>query len=99
MSKGFLIGLFVSLTSLAWSQHYYSRNFTVNDGLPSNTVRCIYKDTQGRMWIGTGAGLCLFDGKSFRTFGVNNGMIGESVFSITEDDNQNLWIGCMKGGI
>ena len=51
------------------------------------------------MWVGTGAGLCQFDGKNFRTLGVYNGLIGESVFSITEDDKDNLWIGCMNGGI
>lgn len=24
-----------------------SKNTTVNDGLPSNTIRCIYKDSRG----------------------------------------------------
>ena len=99
MKFGFITGIILTLHSLVLGQHYYSQNFTVNDGLPSNKVRCIYKDTKERMWIGTGAGLCQFDGKSLKVLGINNGMIGASVFSITEDDQQNLWIGCMKGGI
>ena len=51
------------------------------------------------MWIGTGSGLCRFDGKGFQTLESRTGLVGENVFSITEDDQSNLWIGCMKGGI
>jgi ligand-binding sensor domain-containing protein len=97
--NGFFIGLFVSLTSLVWGQHYYSRNFTINDGLPSNTVWCILKDTPGKMWIGTSSGLCRFDGKNFQVLNSSQGLVGDNVWSMTEDDQGNLWIGCMKDGI
>lgn len=99
MRLGFIIGILLFVHSLCWGQHFYSKNYTVNDGLPSNSVRCIYKDTKERMWIGTGAGLCQFDGKSFKVLSSNNGLVGEKVYSITEDDQQNLWFGCMNGGI
>jgi ligand-binding sensor domain-containing protein len=51
------------------------------------------------MWVGTGAGLCQYDGKKFMVLGVKDGLVGENIFSITEDDEQNIWVGCMKGGI
>ena len=51
------------------------------------------------MWIGTGSGLCRFDGKGFQVMGSRQGLAGDNVFSITEDENGDLWIGCMKGGI
>ena len=71
----------------------------MNDGLPSNTIHSIYKDSRGVMWIGTGSGLCKFDGKGFQVLGSPNGLVGDNVFSITEDDQGNIWIGCMKSGI
>jgi hypothetical protein len=99
MKLGLTILIVFFLHTIVLGQHYYSHNYTVNDGLPSNAVRCIYKDTKDRMWVGTAAGLCLFDGKGFKVLGSENGLVGESIFSITEDEQQNIWIGSMKGGI
>ena len=99
MKSGLTIFVVFFIHTIVLGQHYYSHNYTVNDGLPSNTVRCIYKDSKDRMWVGTGAGLCQFDGKGFKVFGAENGLVGESIFSITEDEQQNIWIGSMKGGI
>jgi len=96
---GFIIGLVLLLDLVVMGQHYYSRNITVNDGLPSNTVRCILKDSKDIMWVGTGAGLCQYDGRKFKVIGVKDGLVGENIFSITEDDEQNIWVGCMKAGI
>ncbi len=53
------------ISTAAWGQKMWSRNYTVNDGLPSNTVRAVLKDRNGVMWIGTASGLCKFDGKDF----------------------------------
>lgn len=39
--------------------------FNVSDGLNSNEVTCLLEDRDGRIWIGTKAGLCLYDGKEF----------------------------------
>lgn len=93
-----LVNIFL-LNLIVFGQHYYSRNFTVNDGLPSNAIKCIYKDYQNQMWVATGAGLCKFDGQKFSVYGVDDGLPGENILSITEDGEHHLWIGCMKGGI
>ncbi len=98
--RTWLIPGFVLLFNLMVSgQHYYSRNFTVNDGLPSNAIKCIYKDYQNQMWIATGAGLCKFDGQKFRVYGVKDGLPGENLMSVTEDDHGYLWIGSNNSGI
>ena len=39
--------------------------FLVDDGLNSNDVHSILEDKDGKIWIGTEAGLCLYDGKTF----------------------------------
>lgn len=41
------------------------RQFLVADGLTSNNVSSLLEDTEGKIWIGTEAGLCLYDGKTF----------------------------------
>ncbi|MEI6456494.1 MAG: histidine kinase [bacterium] len=99
MKQGFLIGFLILLFPVLKGQQYYSRNYTMNDGLPGNVIHSIMKDSGGRMWIGTGSGLCQFDGRVFRVMGSSVGMVGDNVFSVTEDDAGNIWAGCMKGGI
>ena len=39
--------------------------FLVNDGLNSNIISCLLEDIDGKIWIGTDAGRCLYDGKTF----------------------------------
>ncbi|MDP2114816.1 MAG: two-component regulator propeller domain-containing protein, partial [Bacteroidota bacterium] len=38
---------------------------TTADGLPQNTIDCIFIDSQQFMWFGTWNGLCRYDGYSF----------------------------------
>lgn len=39
--------------------------FLVTNGLNSNNIYSILEDKDGKIWIGTYAGLCLYDGKTF----------------------------------
>ncbi len=41
------------------------RRFLMADGLNSNEVYTLFEERAGRMWVGTGKGLCLFDGQTF----------------------------------
>ncbi|MDQ8205516.1 two-component regulator propeller domain-containing protein [Pelagicoccus sp. SDUM812003] len=38
-------------------------------GLPANVVRTLAQSSDGRIWLGTSAGLVFFDGASFRMAG------------------------------
>lgn len=38
--------------------------YTVNDGLSSNTVWSVLEDTKGNIWFGTDVGICRYDGKA-----------------------------------
>ncbi|NNJ72017.1 MAG: hypothetical protein HKP09_02420, partial [Enterobacterales bacterium] len=40
-------------------------HYTVEDGLPENSVRCLEEDSYGVVWICTGSGLTRFDGYQF----------------------------------
>ncbi|MBE0648658.1 MAG: histidine kinase [Bacteroidales bacterium] len=92
------MGTLLSAGTLS-GQNYFTENFTIDAGLPSNTVRAIFKDSRGIMWIGTASGLCRFDGREFTIYNSSNGLGAENIFDITEDDQGNLWIGAMGGGI
>jgi len=70
--------------------------------LTNNDVRTIYKDREGNMWIGTFAGLNLYNAAAdnfthFKTF--NSGLTNNIVLSVFEDDNGNIWAGTLGGGL
>ncbi|MCR5132091.1 MAG: response regulator [Prevotella sp.] len=62
------LGLLLSVKAFAVFDYVRFRNLTVEDGLPSNTVRNIAQDKDGFIWMGTDNGLCRYDGVSFRLF-------------------------------
>ena len=53
------------------------------NSLPGNDVRCIYKDTNGNIWIGTSKGLALFNANTdtFTNFHNNPGILLEHCLS------------------
>ena len=72
-----------------------------SDGLPSNFIDDITKDSYGFMWIATsGGGLCRYDGYEFLTFSTNSRSSIKSNFvrNIATDSYGRLWIGS-EGGI
>ena len=85
--------------SLIVAQNFPTRNYTMTDGMPNMSIRSIYKDTRGLLWIGTDAGLCSFDGKSFRIYKSSEGMTASQVWAIAEDDKGNLWFGSFGNGL
>lgn len=73
---------------------------TTADGLPQNTIDCIFTDSQQFMWFGTWNGLCRYDGYSFKTFqksDVQKSLPNNFVHAICEDKSKNLWIGTAGG--
>lgn len=96
-SKLFIILLSFSIVS--FSQTIPCKNITINDGLPSNNIKCIFKDSRGILWIGTEDGLCSYNGKDYKIFNQNNGLKYNNVWAITEDNDHNLWFSFYGDGI
>ncbi|MEM7037191.1 MAG: two-component regulator propeller domain-containing protein, partial [Bacteroidota bacterium] len=73
------------------------------DGLPSDVVTAIHRDSRGFMWIGTQDGLCRYDGENlwlYRTEGKDPRSIpGNYVRCIAEDAQERLWIGSELEGL
>ncbi|MEC3880120.1 hybrid sensor histidine kinase/response regulator transcription factor [Parapedobacter sp. 10938] len=98
-----LLGLLVSLlvgTPLA-AQQILFRNYSVEDGLRSNTVWCITQDAQGYMWFGTKNGLSRFDGYQFKSYQFDEqaeGSLGNNfIHDICAFDSTTFWVGTEKG--
>ena len=94
-----IIGLFLYSNGLKAS-HYYFKQISLNEGLPS-TVRCIYAEKKGFVWIGTKAGLGRFDGHELKHYihqpDNPNSLPHNHVHQIMEDSLHNIWIMTDKG--
>lgn len=81
------------------------RQFTTKSGLNSNRVWCIFEDRIGKIWIGTDAGICLYDGKTFSGIQIPlpNHMLPNKyhkthdVWSIMQDRSGKLWFATIDG--
>jgi ligand-binding sensor domain-containing protein len=79
--------------------------FTTTNGLNSNNVNCILEDKDGKIWIGTVAGACLYDGKTFteikiplpKSLAPNKYHNTHDVFSIMQDKSGKLWFATIDG--
>jgi ligand-binding sensor domain-containing protein len=75
------------------------KNYTMTDGLPGNSIKCLFKDSKGLLWIATETGLCTYDGSEFKIIGREQGLKYNSVWGITEDDKKNIWLSVYGNGI
>jgi ligand-binding sensor domain-containing protein len=81
------------------------RQFLVTAGLNSNNISSILEDKDGKIWIGTEAGVCLYDGKTFAKIQIplrknlppNKVRNSREVFSIMQDKSGKLWFATIDG--
>lgn len=95
----FIILFYLTIVFTVSAQNYRIQNFDMNNGLPSNAVRVVMKDSKGFIWIGTDGGLCKYDGKNFDVYTTSNGLSGNKIWAIEEDKNGLIWIGTYDNGI
>ncbi|MBN2172597.1 MAG: histidine kinase [Bacteroidales bacterium] len=80
---------------------YIFNTITADKGLPSNAVRTMLQDDAGFMWIGTGNGLCRFDGTEYVWFrhdpSDSTSICDNEVKTIMQDHEGRIWIGTGRG--
>ena len=73
-----------------------STQMRTSDGLPNNSIRYIYQDSKGFLWLATLNGLSRYDGNSFLTFrpeiGDEVSLADNRIYDLTEDKDGFLWI-------
>lgn len=73
------------------------RNFTVEDGLPSNHVFLLKRDDKGRLWVGTGKGLAVRTNTGFSVLTTADGLYADNVFSLAISGQGEMWVGGFGG--
>lgn len=73
-----------------------SKQMRTSDGLPNNSVRYMYQDSKGFLWLATLNGLSRYDGNTFLTFRPESGdrvsLADNRIYDLTEDKDGFLWI-------
>ncbi len=91
-----LLFLLSFLTDLTASVEVRSTRLTTTDGLSNNSIRYIFQDSKGFIWLGTLNGLSRYDGNSFVNFYPETGngisLADSRIRDIQEDSNGFLWI-------
>jgi hypothetical protein len=71
---------------------------TTVDGLPSNTINRIVRDSRGFLWFCTAEGLSRFDGYAFTNFGSDQGLPQSPINDFLETRTGEYWI-ATDGGL
>ena len=73
------------------------KTFTVNEGLPDNSVGPIVEDTKGNVWIGTAGGLSRFENGNFKTFTVEQGLSRNVIQTLCARADGSVLVGTSAG--
>ncbi len=78
------------------------RRYGRKDGFAIDRVLSIHQAKDGRLWVGTVGGLCLWQvdmpaGQICKPYVAANGLCDLEVWTITEDRDGNLWVGTRCG--
>ena len=82
---------------------FHFDHITIEQGLPTNSINCVYQDRAGFIWMGTDKGLARYDGYNYKLYrhnkDDNTSLSNDFVTSILEDSAGNFWIGTQQGGL
>ncbi|MBN1951818.1 MAG: SpoIIE family protein phosphatase [Bacteroidales bacterium] len=95
------LGIFLSnvlVVSTMFAQQVRFQNFSVTEGLRDPYVYNIVQDKNGFIWLGTGRGLCRYDGHEFFTPTLK-ALPEEEVYISFVDNLGKLWFGFSNGEV
>lgn len=102
--KGTTATVFSFLLLILYSGQSVSQSFSFNtyqieDGICDRYVYTINQDRNGYLWLGTGGGLCWFDGITFRSDVITDSIPEGYVRSSFRDSKGTLWFGHDDGSV
>lgn len=80
-------------------QQRFFKQFSVSEGLAQSTVFKVIQDRNDVYWLGTQAGVSMFDGAEFTNFSSVDGLSENGVRAMCEDSEGTIWFGHTGGGI
>lgn len=74
---------------------------TTEQGLISNNLKVVFRDSKGRLWLGTGfnGAMVLEDNKVIKTYQKGQGITGNTIRTIAEDDEGTIYLASTDGGV
>ena len=96
------LSLFLSLSGVqSFGQLLPFQRFAIQQGLVSEGVTSLLQDTEGYLWIGTGEGISIFDGTTFRSLTAADGLPLNSVTCLSDSRllPGTIFVGTWGGGI
>ncbi len=78
---------------------YVVKQWNMQNGLPSQSLKSVVQDKQGYMWLGTQFGLSRFDGNTFTNYNTlnSNFLPSNGINKLLVDSEGYLWIGTKDG--
>ncbi|MFV0521415.1 MAG: two-component regulator propeller domain-containing protein [Mangrovibacterium sp.] len=67
--------------------------------LPSNRIQSLCEDTAGNIWVGTKAGLALFNYDHFQFLPINKILRNTSIIHIISDKQGTIWVATHENGL
>lgn len=92
-----LIAILTCCSNNSSGREFPTIHFTLNDGLPSNTVYNIYRSHDGFLWIATDKGVARYNGIRFEKFTTFDGLADNEIFFSQEDLQGRIWFGTYNG--
>ena len=91
--------LFVK-TAHAEVNNLFLENLSVEHGLSQGSIKTIFQDDEGFIWVGTENGLNMYDGYTFRSLtGPDNDFDNYETFRIIQDKEKLLWLNIVEKGL
>ena len=73
------------------------RSFTRTNGLPDNSMRGLWQDRNGPLWIGSDSGMTCYEQGQFSILKAGEGQADGFVQAFCDDCQTNLWVGAFGG--
>ena len=99
--RSLLLGIWLSVNLCAVAQlDQQFEHLSLEDGLQDLNIGCFLQDQDGFIWIGTGNGICRYDGYTFDPiFPGETALAPGPVSDMIQDQNGFLWITSKGGGV
>ncbi len=75
----------------------HARHFRVADGLPSDDVQAVCRDSSEAIWLATARGLARYDGERWTVLTTRDGLSHNYCRAIVTDPMGQLWVGSTRG--
>jgi sensor histidine kinase YesM len=80
-----------------YGQDPYAINYTIKDGLPTNTIYSTFQDDKGFIWFASDVGVIKYNSNNFTLYNTDNGLTDNEVFIIKKDFKGRKWFLTLNG--